>query len=58
MLDSDRGLVPNRGPIPRSRAISLSGANSDRGIPQRGPILPSAENTRSVHSVNGKHTIW
>ena len=43
MLDSDRGLVPNRGPLPRSRANSTSGANSDRTIPQRGPISLSAE---------------
>ena len=29
MKDSDRGLVPDRGPIPRSRADSTSRADSD-----------------------------
>ena len=51
MLDSYRGLVPNRGPIPRSRADSTSGANSERGIPQRGPNLPSTEKPRSDQSI-------
>ena len=45
MWDSDRGLVSNRGPIPRSRANFTSRADSDRAIPQRGPISRSAENT-------------
>ena len=49
--DSDRGLVPDRGPIPRSRANSTSRANTDRAIPQRGPILLSDENTISILSV-------
>ena len=42
------GLVPDRGPIPRSRADSTSGAYSDRSIPQRGLNLLSSENVRSV----------
>ena len=50
MFDSHRWLVPNRGPIPRSRANSISGANLDRSIPQRGPVLSSNENTGSVQS--------
>ena len=44
MKDSDRGLVPDRGPLPRSGADSTSRADSDRAFPQRGPISLSAEN--------------
>ena len=51
LKDSDRGLVPDRGPFSRPRADSTSRADSDRTIPQRGPIF-TVGRKHDFHSVS------